>query len=145
MFQCLGCVMRPGKLRIVSLSKRYIWCTSTGNGAFSLSICPDSTKFVSLHAHVSVFTIVDTIICLKMWAKQCPRMQKVHFCLKCLTQKCYWLSSLMMFSWLRQFSKMWWVWWVSFLFCKVFLHCPQLLSFRNRNYCSYLNKHPTSN
>ena len=80
-----------------------------------------------------------------MWAKQRSRMQKVHFCLKCLTQKCCWLSSLMMFPWLRQFSKTWWVWWVSFLFCKVFLDCPQLLSFRNRNYRIYLNKHPTSN
>ena len=72
-------------------------CTSTGNRAFSLSICPDSTKFVLLHAHVSVFTVMDTI-CLKIWVKQRPRMQKVHFCLKCLTQNWCWLSSLMMFS-----------------------------------------------
>ena len=123
MFQCFGHVMRPGKLRIVSLSRRHIWAMHIN---WKWGLFPFNMPWqyqICITTCTCVFTVVDTI-CLKIWAKQCPRMQKIHFCLKCLAQKCCWLSSLMMFSWLKQSSKMWWVWLVSFLFCKVFLDCP---------------------
>lgn len=93
------------KLRIVSLSKRYIgamhinlkWGLFRFNMHWQYHICITTCTYV--------FTVVDTVICLKIWAKQCPRMQEIHFCLKCLTQKCCCLNSSMMFSWRKTVLK----------------------------------------
>ena len=54
--------------------------------------CPDATRFVLL----CVLTLIETIICPKIWARPLAKRQKRYgFQLTCIVSKCLLLSSLL--------------------------------------------------
>ena len=65
--------------------------TSTRSEAFSLFICFDANKFVSL----SFFSLIKTIYTREFQPNHCPMTQKVHFRLTTVAQKHCCLSSLL--------------------------------------------------
>ena len=73
---------------IGSLNKqRRFWeCMSTTSKAFSLLLRINPTKFIWLGAFI--LELLTRRFAQEIWANQCPRMQKVHKKLTCITQKC---------------------------------------------------------
>ena len=70
---------------IGELKQRHFWATLVNRKHFPF--CLDSTKFVFLN----VSSLIETI-CLKIWSKSRPKLQKDHFRLTCVAQKRRYLS-----------------------------------------------------